>query len=52
MRILITGGLGYIGSHLTLKCIQNDDFITIVDNESTCSKYTRENLGAKHAYTS
>ena len=35
MRILITGGLGFIGSHLTQRLLDMGHEITIVDNEST-----------------
>ena len=33
-NILITGGLGFIGSHITNKLIENNE-ITIIDNLST-----------------
>ena len=32
MKILITGGLGYIGSHLAVKLLQKKYDITIIDN--------------------
>ena len=35
MRILITGGLGFIGSHLTQRLLDMGHEITIVDDEST-----------------
>lgn len=41
MKILITGGAGFIGSHLTDACLARGDQITIVDNLSTGRK---ENL--------
>ena len=41
MRILITGGAGFIGSHLTEALLQRGDQVTILDNLST-SRY--ENL--------
>jgi len=31
-NIVITGGLGFIGSNLALACIKNDGFVTIIDN--------------------
>ncbi|MFX1569672.1 MAG: NAD-dependent epimerase/dehydratase family protein [Promethearchaeota archaeon] len=34
-KILITGGAGFIGSHLFEKLIENDNFILIVDNFSS-----------------
>ena len=36
-KILITGGAGFIGSHLTEAILANGDQITIVDDESTGS---------------
>jgi UDP-glucose 4-epimerase len=35
MRILITGGLGFIGSHLTHRLLEMGNQVTIIDNEST-----------------
>ncbi|MGL5480051.1 MAG: NAD-dependent epimerase/dehydratase family protein, partial [Clostridium sp.] len=32
MRILITGGLGYIGSHTTVELFKQNDEIIVVDN--------------------
>ena len=32
MKILVTGGLGYIGSHTVVKLIENKDEVVIVDN--------------------
>lgn len=42
-NILITGGLGFIGSHLTNKLIQNNN-ITIIDNLSTGKIDNLENI--------
>lgn len=35
MRILITGGLGFIGSHLTTRLLEADNQVVIIDNQST-----------------
>jgi UDP-glucose 4-epimerase len=35
MRILITGGLGFIGSHLAARLLEDDNEVVIIDNEST-----------------
>ena len=43
MRILITGGAGFIGSHLTDRLVADDHQITILDNLATGRK---ENLSA------
>ncbi len=37
MKVLITGGAGFIGSHLTEKLLQRGDEVMIVDNLSTGS---------------
>lgn len=36
MNILLTGGLGYIGSHVAVVLMQNGHEVTIVDNLSNC----------------
>jgi UDP-glucose 4-epimerase len=36
MNILLTGGLGYIGSHVAVVLTQNGHDVTIVDNLSNC----------------
>jgi len=35
MKVLITGGAGFIGSHLTEKCLQEGHIVTVLDNLST-----------------
>lgn len=35
MKILITGGAGFIGSHIVDACVQREDEVYIVDNLST-----------------
>ena len=35
MRVLLTGGAGYIGSHLADACIRRGDEVVVVDNLST-----------------
>ncbi len=32
MRVLVTGGAGYIGSHTCLELLQNGDEVIVVDN--------------------
>jgi len=38
MRVIITGGLGYIGSHTSLELLKNNNEILIIDNLSNSSK--------------
>ncbi|MDD2807929.1 MAG: NAD-dependent epimerase/dehydratase family protein [Patescibacteria group bacterium] len=44
MKILVTGGAGFIGSHLVDALINNEHDVVVVDNLSTG---TKENLNAK-----
>lgn len=43
LRVLVTGGAGYIGSHCALRLLEDGHAVTIVDNLS------RGNVGAIHA---
>ncbi|MDC1296559.1 NAD-dependent epimerase/dehydratase family protein [Alphaproteobacteria bacterium] len=38
MKILLTGGAGYIGSHTSLALLDNNNEVTIIDNLSTGNK--------------
>ena len=38
MKILLTGGAGYIGSHVSLELLDNNHEVTIIDNITTGSK--------------
>ena len=56
MKVLITGGAGYIGSHTIIDLINNDFEIFVVDNYSNSSKKIFDNLfkiiGKKIEYAS
>ena len=47
MRILITGGAGFIGSHLADHYVAKGDHVTILDNFSTGSKENIAHLAGK-----
>ena len=38
MRLLITGGAGYIGSHVALEALERGYNVTVFDNLSTTNK--------------
>jgi len=38
MRVLITGGTGFIGSNLALKCLENGDTVSILGQENTAAE--------------
>ena len=38
MKILLTGGAGYIGSHVLLSILSNNHVVCIIDNLSTGNK--------------
>jgi UDP-glucose 4-epimerase len=47
VRVFITGGAGFIGSHLTDACIARGDEVTILDNMSTGSRANIAHLEGK-----
>lgn len=49
MRVFITGGAGFIGSHLADACIAHGDEVTILDNMSTGSRTNIAHLEGKIA---
>jgi UDP-glucose 4-epimerase len=47
MRVFITGGAGFIGSHLADACIARGDDVTVLDNMSTGSRANIAHLEGK-----
>jgi len=43
-RVLITGGLGFLGSHLALRLVEEGAHVTIVDRPEPLADYQRDNL--------
>ena len=35
MKYVVTGGAGFIGSHITKKLVGRDDVVTVIDNMNT-----------------
>jgi len=50
LRILITGGAGFIGSHLAEACLERGDEVYIIDDLSTGTLDNLEHLKANSAY--
>ena len=44
MKVLVTGGLGYIGSHTVIELINNGDEVIIIDNLSNSKKEVIDKL--------
>ncbi len=44
MKVLVTGGLGYIGSHTVVELINNGDEVVIIDNLSNSKKEVIDKL--------
>ena len=47
MKVLVTGGAGFIGSHLADRLLEDGHTVIVVDNESTGC---RENVPAAAGY--
>ena len=50
MRILVTGGAGFIGSHLCERLVSDRHKVTAIDNFSTGSASSLENLANSKSF--
>lgn len=50
MDVVVTGGLGFIGSHIVKKLIENGDKVTVIDNEHTGSLYNLRDVKDKFEF--
>lgn len=44
MKVLVTGGTGYIGSHTAVELLKNNEEVVIVDNLSNSSKEVLDSI--------
>ena len=44
MSVLLTGGLGYIGSHTAVELLQSGEDVVIIDNLSNSNIKTKTNI--------
>ena len=51
MRVLITGGAGFIGSHLAERHLANGDYVSIIDNLSTSDITNVQHLERSERFT-
>ena len=45
-KILVTGGLGYIGSHTVVELLENNHEVVIIDNLYNSQKETHDKITA------
>ena len=44
MKYVVTGGAGFIGSHITKKLVEHDDIVTVMDNMNTGKEKNLESV--------
>ena len=47
MRYVVTGGAGFIGSHITKKLVERGDIVTVIDNMNTGKEENLESIKSK-----
>jgi UDP-glucose 4-epimerase len=47
MRYVVTGGAGFIGSHITEKLVERSDIVTVIDNMNTGKEKNLESVKGK-----
>jgi len=47
MKFLVTGGAGFIGSHITEKLVERGDIVTVIDNLLTGKEKNLESVKGK-----
>ena len=47
MKFLVTGGAGFIGSHITEKLVERGDIVTVIDNMHTGKEKNLESVKEK-----
>ena len=47
MKYVVTGGAGFIGSHITKKLVGRDDVVTVIDNMNTGKEKNLESVRDK-----
>ena len=50
MKFLVTGGLGFIGSHLTQYLVNRGDSVVVIDNQTTGKTDNIQNIFNKIEY--
>ena len=51
MKYVVTGGAGFIGSHITKKLVERGDVVTVIDNMNTGKKKNLESKIINHTKT-
>ena len=44
MKYVITGGAGFIGSHITKKLVERGDVVTVIDNMNTVPNHIESEI--------